>query len=426
MRRGRAGRLSWKLRMGGLGIALAVSACQSARVSDREIDTLFRGGKYEEAAARLEAGYRKHGEEGGKDSLLYLLDLGLARHQAGQFEEANRAFLKADEVAEIKDYTKLSVEAAVLITSDLLKAYKGEEFENVMISTYLAMNYALLGKSEDARVEARRVNRKLERMVTEGKRKYQQNAFARYLSGILYEADGNWNSAYIDYKKTWELNPEAPGLGKALWRVARRGGFREDLPRWEAEFGEGVRSTAPPRAEIIVFYQNGISPRKLPNPDFSSLPRFYARKNPAVAAEVELVGKAGDQAQNQAKTQVLYDIEQVAIQNLEEKYGSLVAKKLAGLIVKETLADQIERRTKSPLAGFLARVAMYASDQADCRSWALLPKDLQMARLEVPPGVHEVRLTPVGPLGERLEPLPGKVVSVAAGQKVFVNFRYLP
>ncbi len=422
MGRGRAGRLSWKLRMGGLGIALAVSACQSARVSDREIDNLFRGGKYEEAATRLEAGYRKHGEEAGKDSLLYLLDLGLTRHQAGQFEESNRAFLKADEVAEIKDYTQLSVEAAVLISSDLLKAYKGEEFENVMISTYLAMNYALLGKSEDARVEARRVNRKLERMVTEGKRKYQQNAFARYLSGILYEADGNWNSAYIDYKKTWELNRDAPGLGKALWRVARRGGFREDLPRWEGEYGEEVRSAAPPRAEIIVFYQNGISPRKLPNPDFSSLPRFYSRKNPAVAAQVELVGQSGVQA----KTQMLYDIEQVAIQNLEEKYGSLVAKKLAGLIVKETLADQIERSTKSPLAGFLARVAMYASDQADCRSWALLPKDLQMARLEVQPGVHEIRLTPLGPFGERLEPLPGKVVSVAAGQKVFVNFRYLP
>ncbi len=394
--------------------ALLLASCQSARVLDTEANRLFQSGDYDGAAAHLRKGYESQGK-GGRDSLLYILDLGLALHQAGKFEESNRAFLEADQLAEIKDYTSLSVEAATFLTSQNITDYKGEEFENVMISTYLAMNYALLGNREDALVEAKRVNRKLERLVTEGGRGYRQNAFAQYLSGLLYESEGNWNSAYIDYKRTFELAPDAPGLGPALWRVARKGGFAEDLSRWKEAFRLTPEQTREPEAELIVIYQNGISPVKHSNPDFRSLPRFYPRPNPVLRAQVEVDG------QLQSGTTSLYDIEKVAIQNLEEKYGALVAKKLAGLVAKEVVADQIERRTQSPLAGFLARVAMYASDQADCRSWNLLPRDLQMARIPVRPGTHVVRALPVGAAA-----LAEKTVSVAAGQKVFVSFRYMP
>src|SRR6185503_7847510 len=145
-------------------------------------------------------GVTKQGEN-GRDLLLYLLDLGLSLHSAGRYEESNQAFLKADKIAEIKDYTSLSTEGATLLTSENIKDYKGEDFEKVLINTYLAMNYALMGDYENALVEARRVNHKLHLMVSEGQRKYKQNAFARYLSAVLYEAEGEWNDAYIDYKK---------------------------------------------------------------------------------------------------------------------------------------------------------------------------------------------------------------------------------
>ena len=387
---------------------------------------MFRSGQYEAAAARLAKGVEEQGD-GGRDVLLYLLDEGLALHAAGKYAESNRVFQKADRIAEIKDYTSIATEAATLLVSDNIKDYKGEEFENVLISAYLAMNYALMGDSENAQVEARRVNRKLELMVSQGGRKYQQNAFARYLSAIVHEAQGEWNDAYIDYKKTFELTPDYPGLGRDLVRAASVLGMGDQVDEWREKLSlsredvKDARKVVPKSeggkgmGEIIVIYQNGISPVKQPNPQWGSLPHFVPRFNPVRSAQIEINGQV------KGSTTVLHDIEAIAIQNLNEKYGGMVAKKVGGVVAKELLAHQIEKQTNNPLLGLLARVTLYASDQADLRSWNLLPRDLEMARFPVDPGTYQVRALPVG-----AAPLPEKNVQVQAGKKVFVNFRYMP
>jgi hypothetical protein len=91
------------------------------------------------------------------------------------------------------------------------------------------------------------------------------------------------------------------------------------------------------------------------------------------------------------------------------------------VVTKEVVADQIDRQTGNHGLGLLARVLFYASDQADVRSWNLLPQTLQILRIPVEPGNHTVRVLPVGasPLGE-------KTVAAGKGRKVFVNFRYIP
>jgi hypothetical protein len=132
---------------------------------------LFHEGKLDEAAKRLEEGLAKEGEN-GRDLLLYLMDLATVYHMKGDYDKSIHLFSRADQVAEIKDYTSLATEAGTMMTSENVKSYKAEDFENVMLSCYLAIDYALLGKTEDAIVEAKRVNRKLYRMATEGKRKY--------------------------------------------------------------------------------------------------------------------------------------------------------------------------------------------------------------------------------------------------------------
>jgi hypothetical protein len=405
-----------------LSIGILATGCVSARMSDRASDDLFRQGRYEEAAARLQKGAVDQGES-GRDLLLFLLDVGLSLHSAGKFEESNRAFQQADKIAEIKDYTSLAAETATLLTSDNLKDYKGEDFEKVLINTYLAMNYALMGDNENALVEARRVNRKLYLMVSEGGKKYKQNAFARYLSAIIYEEENNYNDAYIDYKNTWKLNPAYPGLGLDLWRCAWQLRMPEEMERWNSTFHlsqedhakakqQGPRSE---QGEIVVLYENGISPIKRPNPAFSELPKFYPRFNPVSSAQVEVNGEP------KGTTFILENIEDTAIANLEEKYGGMVAKKVAGLVAKEGVAYGIGKQTNSPLIGFLAKIAMYASDQADLRSWNLLPRDLQLLRVPVAPGSYQVRVIPTGAM-----PLPTKTIQIEAGKKVFVNFRYIP
>lgn len=406
-------------------------ACSSARMSDRESDRLFREGRYNEAATRLKKGYEDEGES-GRDSLLFLLDLGLALHSQGKFEESNRVFQKADKLAEIKDYTSLSKEAATLLVSENLKDYKAEDFENIMISTFLAMNYALVGDNENALVEARRVNHKLYLMVTEGKRHYNQNAFARYLSAILYEADYDYDNAYIDYQNTLKLKPSFPGLGRDLWRCAKALHMSDQMEKWDSQFHLTAEDHAqasligppPPRShqshkkpmgEIIVLYENGISPLKRPNPEFHSLPKFYPRYNPTRVAQVELNGV------HKGTTAVLEDIEATAMQNLDEKYGGMIAKKIAGTAVKGAIGYGLAEKTNSPLLGIFTALLLMSADEADLRSWSLLPRDLQLVRISVEAGTYSVRVKP-----DYASALPEKTVQVEPAKKVFVHFRFMP
>jgi hypothetical protein len=418
-------KLSFRIRLlAAVCLVGALFGCSSARMTDFGVDNAFRAHRYDEAADKLKKGYQEQGEK-GRDSLLYVLDLGLALHSGGKYDESTKYFLQANDLSVIKDYTSISKEAATLLVSDNIKDYKVEDFENVLINTYLAMNYAAIGNFDDALVEARRTNQKLYMMVSQGGRKYKQSAFTRYLSAMLYEANGDYDDAYIDYKNTLGLAPEYPGLGKDLWRCAVVLGFDDDKEKWDDQFHltaedhKQAMLVAPksPKGEIIVLYENGISPVKRPNPQFKEVPKFYPRYNPVAFADVEVNGKV------LGETHMLDNIETVAIENLEEKWGGMVAKKVAGLLVKGAAAYGVAKLTGSPLLGELAGMALVDADQADCRSWNLLPHDLQVARIPVDAGTYTVKILPRGP---GAPPAPEKTIQVTRGKRVFVNFRYMP
>jgi hypothetical protein len=289
------------------------------------------------------------------------------------------------------------------------------------------MNYALMGNIEDALVEARKVNHKLHLYITEAKRKYSESAFARYLSGILYEIDQSWGDAYIDYKKTLELRPENKSVGKHLWRMAVLSGNDQELVEIEKKYSiqpeekKSLLSKDKTHGEIIVFYENGISPIKKPNPSFHSIPQFFPRFNPMRFARVDV---KSDLASFSFKTELFDDIESMAILNLDEKYASIITKKAVGLAAKASLAYAVGSATKDSALGFLAFQVLNAADSADVRSWRLLPHDLQIGRFWLPPGDYVLKLTPVG--NYEKESFKEKRIHVTAGKKQFVNFRFIP
>ena len=409
-------------------LLLPLAGCVSARMGDGQVDRLFREARYAEAAELLKARLRPDGpgRPGSNDELLYLLDAGLALHQAGDAEASNAYFALAEKHLAQNGYTSVSEEAGTLLTGENTKVYRGEDFERVLVHVYKAMNYAMLGGLEDALVEARLVNRRLEEMRREGEKPYKQNAFARYLSAILYEAEGEFNDAYVDYKKTHELEPSYRPVGFDLIRMASALGMRDEARRWEREF-EFSKEEADPsrnrvlsrksgRGEIIVLFENGLSPVKVPDPAFPLLPDFVPRFNPVREAEVSVDG------QPRGMTVLLHDIEATAISNLREKKFAMAGKRIAGRVAKAVVADQVRRQTNNELLGFLTEVALVVSDQADIRSWSLLPRDLQVLRIPADPGPHEVALRPVGAASAP----PPRTVQVEAGKKAFVSFRWLP
>lgn len=209
--------------------------------------------------------------------VLGLLEKGLLLHYAERWEESNRVFEEAE--AEIEDlYTRsLTREAAALLTSDNLLPFHGERFERVFIHYYRALNYIRLGGREDALVECRKVSGKLQayRDAEGGDEGYPDDAFLRYLSGILYEWGGETNDAWIayraadgDYARYAErYGVTAPSaLDADLLRTSEALGFQEEFDRRRAacpDLPDGAWRRGRDEGEIIVLHEAGYVPRKI-------------------------------------------------------------------------------------------------------------------------------------------------------------------
>jgi len=105
--------------------------------------------------------------------------------------ESNLAFEEADKL--IEDYQKnIGLEALALVTNPMVKPYKPEDFEVVMVNYFKALNYLNLGKYREALVEVRRINEKLNQLndkYPDHKNRYQDDAFAHIVVGLKYESN---------------------------------------------------------------------------------------------------------------------------------------------------------------------------------------------------------------------------------------------
>jgi hypothetical protein len=125
---------------------------------------------------------------------------------------------------------------------------------------------------------------------------------------------------------------------------------------------------------------------------------------------------------NQKETELLYNIEKVSIDTLEKDYGSLVARRVGGIVAKEVVADQI--RQKDELLGAVAWVVMHASDRADLRQWSTLPRSIQIARIPLPPGKYNVQVEALG-YGSTRDVKVFEKVELRPSKMVFLNSRSL-
>lgn len=411
-----------RTRAGGslaLALALCLTGCASYTSATRGGLEAFERRDF----AGAESVY-KGAEEEGVDQLIYLFDRGTVRNMAGRYEESIRDFLLADKLAEIKDYTALATEVASIITNDRIIHYKGEEFENVLISVYLALDFASLGRDDDAIVSCRRVNRKLELLRDEGKRDYRLNAFAQYLAGLLFERQRNWNFAYVDYKKTKELVPDFSPLKADLVRGALKLDSSSDLHRWKRTLGvteeevKNVSKSLRQMGSVALLYQNGFAPEKIVSPSWSELPEYRRRFNRHRAANLYLDGKWV------ARTEILYDVEAAAFENLRQKYATYLTKRIAGVVAREVIGNKVDE--KHPGLGSMIKIAMAVASQPDLRSWLTLPKDFQVARVQVKPGKYKatVRLETVDGTQEAEKDL-GEIEVKRPGDVAIVQHRSL-
>jgi hypothetical protein len=377
-----------------------------------------------------------------QDELLRLMDEGILLRTAGQFKESNEKFFAAARLIEGNGYVSLSQEAARLLTDENQKAYQGEDFEKVLVHLYLGLNFLSLNDDEAALVETRRVNEILYQMISEGKKSYELNPFARYLGAMLFEKDKEVNDAFIAYQNTYDINPlqmrRFEVLGVDLVRTAKRLGFDDELSKIETAWGEnivkrGLQSVAEKQGAVALLFEVGKSPQKI-----SEIERRYQKSQSGTMAEViiplpvyqrrwtrihsaRLVAEGDESAE--AVAQTLYDIEDSAEKFLADRRGRLIARALLSAGVKVGVAAAVGKATDNKDLGALAGLLLLASAQADTRSWLLLPGNLQVAKLFLKPGRYELRIDYLSATGKVVDSELLQPIAVKAFETTFIQRR---
>jgi uncharacterized protein len=350
------------------------------------------------------------------DSLLAMMDEGMLLHASGQLEQSIQVLAQADKLSERLDFTSVSEEAKVLLSSERERAYRGEDFEKLMISTLQALNYAQLGKDEDALVEVRRVNERMQRWINEDKKPYQQLAISRYLSGVLWEDQGHADDAFIDYMEANKLAGNLGSLAEPLVRLAKATGRTEALAQLRQQYPWiDPRPLGPDEGQILVVLEVGLAPIKTngtraggPKAELIAVPQFRNRPWNHDA----MVTLDGDPA-TAVRPTTLTSLEKVAEIHLDYRVDSLIGRQVGALALRAGIAAGAGAATKSDAVGILTFIALSYANQPDLRSWMSLPAEFQLVRYRVPAGPHRLTVLAGGGVREiQVEVRPRRVTLV--------------
>jgi hypothetical protein len=397
-------------RWGGLALLslLLLSGCAGDYVArTRGVRAAYQSEDYARALSTLESTARSLVD---KDRLLVLMDKGMVLHAAGQWAESNAVLEEAERLSEQLDAVSVSEEAGALVTNERQRTYRGEDFEKLMISVLQALNYAELGEDESAMVEVRQVNDRLEKMVSDEKKPYEQLAIARYLGGVLREDQRDWDSAYIDYAKAYELEPGPGALVEPLLRLAKLAGRDDAYVELREKYPDVPHAPlAPGESQVVVVVEAGLSPEKERasrdadgGGNLIEVPEYRDRGR-APAVRVTL----GEESQRAVTVTSIADVARV---HLNARIGRMLAKQLAGVAVKAGLAAGVGALTKSDEVGVLTFLLLNAMNAPDLRSWLSLPAEFQVARFRVMSGSHTVRVEANGRTTEHtVDVKPGRV-----------------
>ena len=383
----------------------------------------LRQGQYQQAVE-----FFKHRLEQGKekDRFLHLLEYATALQFAENWKESARWFNQADRWAEENDYISVTQTVASLALNEEQQIYKGESYERIMLNALNALNYLSLNDWEGAMVEVRKIDQKTKKFRQELRDNYEYNHFALLLSGLLYEAQKDWDEAYIAYFRSLELVEHGSSFAEeALWRMAERAGRQEVLLKSklasryrgrEHVFRHLSAQDSWPKggkAIVHIIYLDAWVAEKIPDPlapDYPTLKKRSPRLRPL------LVRARGEKT---TATRVVYDLDAAFLRALMEDRNALIAKRLGAFVTKEILAEQV--RQKNELLGFFTRLLLHFSERADLRYWSTLPRSVQIASIELPPGLQELEFLDDALANEFV--LHRKRMQLEAGKAYFIVYR---
>lgn len=375
-----------------------------------------------------------------------------------QFQKAFDLFNDQDNKAKLDLSDGGSLLSSFALNDNALP-YRAEAYERILAYQYQSMNYLAEGDIQGALVEVRRANeeqvlaledhhkelakaekeadskglspdlkdyqaRMQENFNTAAKVKNSfQNAYTFYYSGLVREAAGETNGAYIDYKKALEIFPNNVYIQQDVWRLAKLLNMRSDLEKYQTLIkAENKKTDIKPEAgEIVVFFEQGFVPPKqeisLP---FSSYTKIYSIAFPAYlnpwhpGSTIKV--NAGDQ--HLGHTNDILDVHALAAKALEEGSFKRLLRQMIRLSTKARIQQEAINQNDGGFAQLLSNAYSFVSERADLRSWLSLPDKVQLGRYEIPAGSHKIQFSNAT-FSQTIN------VNISAGQRILIRVNHV-
>lgn len=363
-----------------LVLALTLASCATYTEDMASAHRAFYTGELDEAHDLLE----EQLEDDEDDAALLRLEQAVVLNARGDYERSARLLIRTDDRMEVLDYTSTPVdELADFLFSLGATEYKASPTEKLFINTLNMINFLALRDYEEAAVEARRARILLTQEEVTILDRYD-GSLAWALAGLSFEMARRHGEAGDAYREVsaGHLKPSEPENMGTLLVVVQNG-------------------KVPVRVEGVFYLFIDGFPRRF------QVPVLVSRPGRAAAARVSVGGE------REYPVPAVLDLEREMRDEFEEQFPRLMAAAIVQALPRATAAEAIRRtlRDDGDSAGqmLLAEALAFAVETiwaemlpVDTRSWSLLPAEVRMTRIAVPPGEHEVVVTLSGGVSRRV------------------------
>ena len=408
--------------------------------------------------------------------LLYYMQLATLEHACRDYDSSIRNFEQAKRIDDALYGVSISESATSFLISDTTRAYTGQNFERVMLRLFNAMNYSILDRQESALVEARQTDFLLSQLNRDqgGRNVYDEDAFGRFLTGMLYQEAGDIDNANVSFLlalEAYENNVANYGvrIPQPLLAAAAENARRHSQQAVErvADYGQTEPRSLPAGAgEVVLFYQVGLVPEKIEQritiawrdglPYLNGMqsndadaktqqtidiaatiaatdsltvafPKYVRRPYSVRELEIDAPG-----ALSISQPSLLTDIGRIAVKDLEDHIVRIRAKTVARAAFYYASLQLLEKKMRddgSPefmiqVAKAAEKVRQIVFERADIRQWDSLPDQIKMISIVLPEGEHTIRIRRAGLVDETAAvPLADLNVTVVDGQRTFASVR---
>ena len=374
------------------------------------IDNLVAEENYVQSADTLEEKRKSIYRE--KDKVLYFLDKGMLTHYSGDYEASSSLLQLGEKAIEENFAVSVSQEIGTLILNDKTREYDGEDYEDIYLNLFNALNYYHRGNMEGAMVEIRRMNNKLRdlsvkygRLMTnmqkmalendtkippnpEAPSKFNNSALARYLGMLFYRGSGMIDDARIDQNQLRVAMADAP----AIYKNPMPSSIRDELnipPGMTRLNVIGFAGRSPVKTEDVTRIFLGNAWIKI------ALPVMTPR--PSIIDSIEVALDSGEVF----ALELLEDISTVIAVTFIQKKNLIYTKSIIRASIKGVAASIFNSAAESSddnkglfaLLGIGSQILAEASEKADLRVSRYFPAKAYVGGITLSPGTYSYTIT---------------------------------